>query len=188
MRRSNERCPDAAFGSGLLAIALLLVGADGPKRTVEAQGLSFLAPGSWKSSPPTSPMRLAVLKVEPVEGDDFPAELVVFRFPGGAGTVEANVKRWQDQFKDQDGNPPKIQSRTVKGKNVDVTRVETSGHYHPAQFGGRPEPDRPDSRLLGAIIVTDQVGYFIKMVGPNRTMTKIRPDFDELLGTIHVEK
>src|SRR3954471_9894657 len=102
MRRSNERCPGAACGSGLLAIALLLVGANGPKRTIEARGLSFQAPGSWKSSPPTSPMRLAVLKVEPVEGDDFPAELVVFRFPGGAGTVEANVKRWQDQFKDQD--------------------------------------------------------------------------------------
>ena len=113
----------------------------------------------------------------------FPAELVVFAFPGGVGSVQANLERWKSQFKDKDGNPPKIETKKVKGKNVEVTRVETSGHYHPAQFPGRPaEPDRDDARLLGAIVVTDKVSYVIKMVGPDKTMTKIRPEFDELLG------
>ncbi len=104
-------------------------------------------------------MRRAILKIEPMEGDDFPGELVVYAFPGGAGSVEANIERWQKQFKDKDGNPPKIETKTVKGKNVDVTRAETSGHYFPAQFG-RPEPDRPDARLLGAIVQTDQDRLF----------------------------
>ena len=105
-------------------------------------------------------MRRAELKVEPIEGDDYPAELVVFAFPGGAGTVEANLERWQKLFKDKDGNPPKIESKKVKGKNVEVTRAETSGHYHPAQFPGTAtEPDRPDARLLGAIVMTDEVSY-----------------------------
>ena len=57
---------------------------------------------------------------------------MVFAFPGGAGTVEANVQRWRSQFKDADGNPPRIESKVVKGKNVDVTRVETAGHYFPS--------------------------------------------------------
>ena len=35
--------------------------------------------------------------------------------------------------------------------------------------------------------MTDEVTYVIKMVGPDKTMTKIRPEFDELLTSIKVE-
>jgi hypothetical protein len=178
----NKRVVAAGFVG--LAVAILLPGADEPKQTIDARGLTFDAPSNWKSSLPSSQMRRAQLKVEPLEGDDYPAELVVFAFPGGAGSVDDNLKRWQRLFKDKDGNPPNIDSKTVKGKNVDVTRAETSGHYYPAQFGGRPEPDRPDARLLGAIVMGDEVSYYIRMVGPNKTMTKIRPAFDEMLATI----
>jgi hypothetical protein len=187
MKRSHQLCRVACPGLGVLALVLFNMGADDPKQTIDAGGLTFRAPASWNSSRPSSQMRRAELKVAPIEGDDYPAELVVFAFPGGAGTVDANIKRWQNQFKDKDGNPPKIESKTVKGKNVDVTRVETAGHYHPAQMGPRPEPDRPDARLLGAIVTTDRVGYFIKMVGPTKTMTKLRPDFDDLLASIQVK-
>jgi hypothetical protein len=173
--------------TGLLGLALLLVAADEPKQTIDAKGLKFQAPESWKSSPPTTQMRRAELKVEPQKGDDYPAELVVFAFPGGAGSVEANLKRWQGLFKDKEGNLPKMESKTVEGKNTKVTRAETSGDYHPAQFGARREPDRPDARLLGAIVVTDDVSYFIRMIGPDKTMKKLRSDFDDLLGTITVE-
>jgi hypothetical protein len=185
MKRSRKLPYLAPLSVAFSAIALLLLGADTPKQTVDAQGVKFQAPAAWKSVPSTSSMRRAVLKIQPIEGDDFPGELVVYAFPGGAGSVEANIERWQKQFKDKDGNPPKIETKTVKGKNVDVTRAETSGHYFPAQFG-RPEPDRPDARLLGAIVQTDQASYFIKLVGPNKTLTKLRPDFDELLTTIEV--
>jgi hypothetical protein len=171
-----------------LAVVVLVVGADDPKRTIEARGLSFHAPESWKSVPTRSSMRVAQLKVEPVKGDEFAAELVVYAFPGGAGTVENNIKRWQSQFTGPDGNPPKIESKTVKGKNVDVTRVETSGRYKPSPLPNvAPEPERENARLLGAIVVTERVGYFLKMVGPDKTMGSIRPAFDELLSSIEVE-
>jgi hypothetical protein len=183
----NSRHKGLGILAGLAALALAL-GADDPKKTIEAGGLSFKVPESWKTVPIRSQMRKAQLKVDPVEGDAFPAELIVFAFPGGAGTVDANVKRWQNQFAGPDGNPPKIESKTVKGKNVDVTRVETSGRYKPAPLpGAPPEPERESARLLGAIVVTDRVGYFLKMVGPDKTMAKIRPAFDELLSSIEVE-
>jgi hypothetical protein len=173
--------------AGLAALALAL-GADEPKKTIEAGGLSFKAPESWKKVPPTSSMRKAQLKVDPVEGEDFPAELIVYAFPGGAGSVDANVRRWQSQFAGPDGSPPKIESKTVKGKNVEVTRVETSGRYKPSPLPGvAPEPERESARLLGAIVVTDRVSYFLKMVGPDKTMTKVRPAFDDLLSSIEVE-
>ena len=121
-----------------MAVAVLAVGADEPKKTIEAGGLTFKAPEAWKTIPTRSTMRVAQLQVEPKKGDDFPALLVVYAFPGGAGTVDANVKRWQSQFKDADGNPPKIESKTVKGKNVEVTRVETAGHYSPRRSRAWP--------------------------------------------------
>ncbi len=133
-----------------LAASFFLCGADDAKQKVDAKGLTFEAPASWKSSPPTRQMRRAELKVEPIDGDDFPAELVVFVFPGGVGSVQANIERWKNQFKDKDGNPPKVETKKVKGKNVEVTRVETSGHYHPAQFpGSRRSPIEPTPGYLG---------------------------------------
>jgi hypothetical protein len=172
-----------------LVVSALALGADEPTKTIDAAGLSFKAPESWKSIPTKSQMRKAQLQVEAVKGDDFPALLVVYVFPGGAGTVDANIERWQKQFSGPDGNPPKIESKTVKGKNVDVTRVETSGHYKPSPIPGvAPEPERDNARLLGAIVVTDRFGYFLKMVGPDKTMNSIRKAFDELLSSISVDE
>ncbi len=170
--------------AGLAAVALLL-GADDPKQTIDARGLTFQAPASWKKMPTSSQMRAAQLRVEPVKGDDFPADLVVYVFPGGAGSVDANVERWQKQFKGADGKPPKVETKKVQAKGMEASRVEISGHYHPTAFPGMPaEPDRPDARLLGAIVVTDKFGYFLKMVGPDKTMKEIAPQFDELIGTL----
>jgi hypothetical protein len=189
MRRPNVFRRGMALGVSLAVIAALSLGADEPKQTVDARGLTFEAPKAWKSSPPATQMRRAELKVDPMEGDDYPAELIVFAFPGGAGSVEANIDRWQKLFKDGDGNPPRIETRKVKGKNVDVVRAETHGEYHPAQFPGRPaDPVRKDARLLGAIVVTEEVSYFIRMVGPDKTMKKLTPDFDEMLKSMKVEQ
>jgi hypothetical protein len=187
---NTQKCLRRFVSTGLFALAVVgtLSGADEPKQTVDAGGLTFEAPPTWKSSPPESQMRRAQLKVQAVDGDDYPAELVVFAFPGGAGTVDANIERWRKLFKDKDGNPPEAETKKVKGKNVEVTRVETSGHYYPAKFPGRPaEPDRPDARLMGAIVIGDGASFFIRMVGPNKTMNKIRPEFDELLSSLKLE-
>ena len=176
---------------GLVAAALVLgsLGADEPPRTIEAGGLSFEAPGSWKASQPRSSMRRAQLSVAPARGDDEPAELVVFAFPGGAGTVEQNVERWRSQFRDADGSPPRIESKRVKGKNVEVTRVETAGRYvAPETPGSSKVLDKPNFRLLGAIVQTGTTGYFLKMIGPDKTMIAARPGFDQLIASIKVSE
>src|SRR5687768_248722 len=135
-------------GWGAIAVILVAIGADAPPQTIDAGGLTFQAPASWKSSKPRSTMRRAQLTVDPAKGDAEPAELVVYAFPGGAGTVEANVSRWQGQFKDKDGKPPKIESKTIKGKNVEVTRVETGGRFVAPEFPGSPKLlDKPDFHL-----------------------------------------
>ncbi len=186
---NNTMNPRRWMGALAGAAALMLVlGADEPTKTVDAGGLSFKAPESWKSVPTRSQMRRAQLQVDPTAGDDYPAMLVVYAFPGGAGSIEANLARWQGQFKDGDGNPPKIMSKTVKGKNTEVTRVETAGHYKPGAIPGMaPEPERENARMLVAVVATGGVSYYLKMVGPDKTMTALKPTFDALIASLEVK-
>ncbi len=186
MLSNLRRWMGALAGAAALA---LIVGADEPTKTVNAGGLSFKVPESWKSIPTSSPMRRAQLKVEPAEGDDYPAVLVVYAFPGGAGTVEANLARWQGQFKDANGNLPRIESKTVKGKNTEVTRVETAGHYKPGAIPGMPaEPERDNARMFVAIVTRPRIGYYLKMVGPDKTMNALKPAFESLIATLEVKE
>jgi hypothetical protein len=189
MRQSN-RLRQRAYGVlGMAAMTLLMAGADEPKQTIDAGGLKFEAPKSWTSSPPPGGgMRVAQLKVEPIEGDDYTAEMLVYVFRPSAGSVEANLKRWEGWFKDKEGNQPTLQSKKVKGKNVEVTRAETHGDYQPPQFPNRPaEAKRSNARFLGAIVPGEGATYYIRMVGPDKTMSKLRPDFDALLASMQVD-
>ncbi|MDG3002711.1 hypothetical protein [Paludisphaera mucosa] len=173
------------LAAGLAAVAALAAADDPKTQTIEARGLTFQAPAGWKKIATTSQMRAAQLRVDPIKGDDFPADLVVYVFPGGAGSVDANVERWKKQFKGADGKEPEVETKKVEAKGVEASRVEISGLYHPTAFPGMPvEPDRPNARLLGAIVVTDKFGYFLKMVGPDKTMKEISPQFDELIKTL----
>ncbi len=90
----------------------------------------------------------------------------MFVFPQGAGTVQANVQRWQQQFKAEDGQAPKVESTKVKGKNVDVTRVEVAGTYVQPPFSGGGT--FPKYRLLGAIVETDQGALLLQADRPGR--------------------
>ena len=175
------------FGLAALMAAgvLALVGADDATQTIKAGELSFKAPAAWKKERPKTSMRQAQLKVEPVEGDKEPAELVLFAFPNGAGTIEANIERWESQFVGADGATPKAKVEKKKGKNVDVTRVEIAGRNVAAVSPGAAEKiDKPDQRLLGAIVETPRAGYFFKMTGPDKTMAAARPAFDAMIATI----
>jgi hypothetical protein len=174
---------------GAIAVAVAALGADPPTQTIDAGGLTFQAPSSWKSSRPSSLMRRAQLAVPAAPGDGEPAELVVFAFPGGAGSVQQNVARWQQQFEDPSGNPPKITTETRRGQNVDVTVVECAGRYIAAVQPGSPERfDKPDYRMLAAIVQTPEVAYFLKMVGPDKTVKAAKPAFDDLCKSITVQR
>jgi hypothetical protein len=167
----------------VVAVASAL-GADAPTQTITAEGMKFEAPAAWKSIKPSSPMRKAVLKIDPVTGDEDGAELIVYVFPGGGGGTDQNLDRWRGFFKDK----PAMERKEVKGKNVDVTRAETSGHYiAPVMPGSSERHDKPNYHLLGAIVQSGGLGYFLRMVGPEKTVVAARPAFDTLLASIQVE-
>jgi hypothetical protein len=180
----------------IYALALSLAGVltapsfgdDEKTQTVDGRGITFQAPAAWKQEAPQSEMRRAQLKVEPAKGDEQGAELILFAFPGGAGTVDANVARWQQMFRDKDGNPPKVDVKKVKGQNTEATRVELAGNYTPMSFPGQAkQASRDEYRLLGAIVLTSDAGYFLRMVGPEKTVTAARGDFDKLIASLKVD-
>jgi len=185
MQVQSKRVRGAVLAVLTLAVGALGAGADAPPRKVDAGGLSFEVPASWKSATPKSSMRRAQLEIGPVGGDKEAAELVVFAFPGGAGGVEENVKRWESGFKDA----PKAETKVVKGKNVEATRVEISGHYIAAVAPGSPQTnDKPNYRLLGAIVLSNDTGYFFKLVGPDKTVREASKGFDALLSSLQAGK
>ena len=171
-----------------LALSLSALGFDGPKQTIDAGGMTFNAPKTWKSTKPTSNVPSHQLTVEPSKGDKEGAELVVTAFPGTAGGVDANVKHWEAQFKDKNGKPSKATVDKKKGKNVDVVVVETSGHYSAAAMPGRPEMiDKDGFRLLGAIVQGPEGSFFFKMIGPDKTVLAAKAGFLELVSSIKLE-
>ncbi len=153
-------------------------------RAVDLGGLTMEVPEAWKEAKTTSSMRRLQLTIPRAEGDQEDGELAVFVFPGGAGTVQANVERWRNQFKDESGQPPKGESKTVKGKNVEVTRVALAGTFTDP-FAGKGA--QANYGLLGAIVETAQGAYFIKLVGPAQTLKAVEADFDKMIATMQTK-
>ena len=176
-------------GLGLVASFTL---ADEPikMQALKAGDLKLKAPASWKSEKPKSAMRQLQIKVPAAEGDTEDGEMTVFAFPNGAGSKEANIKRWEEQFVDGERKTPKAKVEEKKGANVPVTRVEVAGRFVAAAMpgSGGAKADNANYRLLGAIVETKSTGYFFKLVGPDKTLKAASKGFDEMIASFTLEE
>ncbi len=154
-----------------------------------AAGVRWTAPASWKSEGPR-PMRAATYTLSPVEGDRGVAECAVNYFgPGQGGTVEANIERWKSQIQGPGGQPAsaKVSQRKVVG--LTVTVVDSSGAY--SGMGGpiAASPSTvPAYRLLGAIVEAPGGAVFFKLTGPAKTIAANLQKFEQLLGSLQLDK
>jgi hypothetical protein len=161
------------------SVSILLVTLAAAGTAVDLGGLKATAPAAWKESAPTSPMRTKQFTV-PGKGGD--AELVVFYFgEQQGGSVEDNLARWKQQFQPPAGKTIDQVSKTetIKGAGATSTLLDISGTY---MFKARPmdpgpgEP-RPDYRMLAAVLGTPKGNYFIRLVGPEKTVAAARKDY-----------
>jgi len=165
----------------------------GPPRDVDPSGettdaelaeLTVPVPKEWEKETPSSSMRLAQWTIPGPGGD---AELVVFRFPGGAGGVQANVDRWKGQFQPPEGKT--IDDVTtveeMKAGDLEVTLVDVQGRYVAAmQPGAEAKHDAPDYRMLAAIIQGSGDPFFLKATGPAKTLEVWREPYEAMLKAI----
>ena len=165
----------------LLAFSLPLVPAQAPGR------LLFEAPEGWKTRPAASAMRAAEFILPKVAGDSEDADVVVYYFGGQGGDVEANISRWVGQMQQPDGRPSKEvakrSTRTVNG--TDMTMLEVTGTYVAEVRPGATEHfNKPGFRMRAVVVPTPRGPYFIKMLGPDKTVRRWSASFDGFLATL----
>ena len=150
-------------------------GDDALAYTIAEEGFSLAAPEGWKRVQPKSSIVETEFSI-PSEGDGLqPGRMTVM---GAGGSVQANVDRWYGQFAQPDGSDTKSKAtaKKVKLAGCDVTIVDINGTYKDAPagpFAGGKAVDRPDYRMLAAIVETpDRGNYFLKFYGPGKTVAK----------------
>ena len=141
--------------------------------TFEVSAFKFTRPADWKWVEVSSPMRKAQLAVPGKDGAK-PAELTFFHFgAGGAGGVDANVKRWLGQFESKEG-ADKVEPETLGG--VKVMFVSTEGTFS-SGMPGAPAKPMENYALLGAILDHADGPVFVKMTGPAETVRDAAKQF-----------
>lgn len=151
----------------------------------QAAGVTWTIPAGWEIAAPRQ-MRIATYRIHAIAGDPEDAECAVYFFgPGQGGTVEANLKRWSDQFSAPNGqSAAKLEKLIIAG--LTVSTISESGTY----LGGGPmmgqqEAQKPNFRMEGAIVEAPQGLVFFKLVGPQNTVASANGEFKSLLQSLH---
>ena len=170
----------------LVVIALLLVGPSG----VVAQTLRYEAPDTWVERTSDSPMRVTEFQLPRVAGDAEDADLVVFYFGGAGGGVEANLERWVGQMTQTDGRSSFEVAATTgfEANGLAVTTIDVPGTYvAPIRPGSASRLNKPNFRLIAAVVETPVGPYFFKLTGPARTVGRWDRPFATFLRTVRVD-
>ncbi|MFP5262829.1 MAG: hypothetical protein ACLGJB_13070 [Blastocatellia bacterium] len=162
-------------------------GQPGPGQPAAAQsgGLQFKPPAGWNAEQPAGTMRVAQYKLPRAEGDTTDAALVVFYFgQGQGGSVEANLDRWIGQMQQPDGSPSKSKAKT-ENTNVNgmpVTLLDVMGMYTESMMGGAGgQQIQGLARMRAAVIETQRGAYYVKLVGPEKTVSRWDASFMEFI-------
>jgi hypothetical protein len=136
--------------------------------------LRYKAPEGWVKEKPSSAMRVAQYKLPKAEGDSEDAGLVVYFFGATqGGGIQANIDRWISQIQQPDGSSSrdKTKTETMTVNGLKVTTVDVTGTYtaEMAPGSGTMHNDA-NYRLRAAVIETSKGNYFLKIVGPAKTM------------------
>jgi hypothetical protein len=153
---------------------------------VDLGGLKSKAPADWKAQKPSSAMRLYHFRVPHAEGDSDDAEMIVFFFREGGGSADANVDRWKKMFVPPEGKSIDDVSKVEKMKvaDSDVTYLDVHGSYRMKKRPFDPNEKgelKPDYRLIGVVFETKNGPYYIRFVGPEKTLEQHKKDFDDWL-------
>lgn len=186
-----SRRPKSGIALVAAALAAMLLGQQAVQgeekssdktRKAKLGDITLEVPESWKQADPKSRLRVGEFTIPPAEGDQEPAELAVFFFGGAGGGAKANVERWIGQF-EQEGREARL--TTGKSPQGDYTFVDVKGTYN-KPIGPpilRKTTPVPNARMLAVILaVEDKGNYFLKLTGPQKTVTAAADAFRQSFG------
>ena len=152
----------------------------GEVREVVVDGLKMSVPIEWVHTPGAGQMRKAEFSMPGPEGD---AQLLVYRFAGGAGTAEQNIERWRGQVELAVGTVEKTISLEVGG--LKITGIDLRGRYAGQNMPGAPaQPPIDRARMLAVAIEGSGDPYYFKFVGAARSVDVWVSAWDQLLAAL----
>jgi hypothetical protein len=165
--------------------ALLIVIVLAVSTALAAQGnLQYKTPEGWVFMSPNSSMRTAEFVLPVTTGDTEDANMVIFYFGGGGGSIEANLERWMGQVKQPDGRPSRSVAKVDEfmANGLKMTVLDVTGTFVAPIVPGQPEANnKPNFRLIAAVIETPGGPYFVRLTGPARTVAKWKPSVNAFL-------
>ncbi|GIW93178.1 MAG: hypothetical protein KatS3mg110_1219 [Pirellulaceae bacterium] len=183
----------AAIAGGPRAVGQDAAGIPGSDRVIRlGEGRLVLeAPPSWKAVRPQTRIVEYEFQVLDPKDETVKARVTIM---GAGGGVEANIARWVDQFEQPDGSSTKDKTKveTSEKAGARIYIVSITGTYKDRPGGGpftnTPIVPRPGYRMLSAIIVTPKFGhYYIKMVGPEKTVTAHEEAFRQMVQSLKIQ-
>lgn len=131
---------------------------------------------------PARMMTLQVYAAPKAEGDPEDADVAVSAL-GARMPLKMNVDRWCGQFELPAGKNCEngVKQETLEGTKYATTMIEIVGTYKGSSMMGAPATPKPNYMMLTAEVVTPERPYYIKMVGPQKTVEKWRAAFTDAI-------
>jgi len=145
--------------------------ADAPAtKKIKAGDLDLTVPETWEKQPVHSQFRKAQMKVPDVPGDKDETDFVVYYFEGGGGGVDANVERWIGSFLP---TGRKVKVTSGKSPQGEYVFVDLSGSWKKpvGPMIRQQTQESPNSRALSVVLITKEGPYFLRLTGPEKTVT-----------------
>ncbi len=188
MERNSRIWPSwSAIGAYCAVMALALVQAPPARADTLLElgqiGYSTRVPSSWQAQSPSNSFRLAQFLVHGPDGD---ANCIFFYFGAGqGGSADANLQRWQSQFRAADGGPvqPSVEHFALGG--IPVTVLELAGEYSRGVGMGPADAPNAEQIMRAAIVETPQGNLIIQLYGPRAAVSATRAGFDAMVQALH---
>ncbi len=168
-----------------LAIAALAFVIQAPAAT-----LKYDLPPGWTSNPPSSRMRVAEFVLPKAADDAEDATLVITFFGGQGGSVQANFDRWLSQMSQPGGGASKDMAKTsvLKTNDLTVTIMDLPGTFVAETAPGSAERyNKPGFHLRAAVIEGKGGPFFVRLVGPAKTIAKWDASVQAFFKSLRVE-
>ena len=147
----------------------------------QQSSLKFTVPTGWVEEERTSSMRVAQYRLPKATGDTEDASLVLYYFgQGQGGSTAANMERWIGQMKQADGSSSKDKAKEehLEAHGLKIATVDVTGTYVAETAPGSGTfHNKPSYRLRAAVVETPKGSYFVKLVGPEKTVTHWNDSF-----------
>lgn len=163
----------------LIAIAAMPSFNASGQETQKPAALRYKVPAGWVEEERSSSMRVAQYKLPRSEGDTEDASLVLYYFgKGQGGSTAANIDRWASQIQQADGARTKLSEERFEANGLKVTAVDAVGTYvAETSPGSGTFNNKSGYRLRAAVVETPNGSYFVKLVGPEKTIAQWNESF-----------